>query len=173
MATEKTMTIGEFKECYGTDSDTNMRKRCSKTKIAQSKKFRARDAAYAKFKKDLDGHCDLDRIPKPEDVPAGMGIVHNHIVPPARRIGARGFRIWVQALDDSDPPLEICPCKWAPELGRHYRVQLQKNTPLLSSRPGGEAADCASPSIPVAFSSTRLPGIFGRPLDRSGREEAG
>jgi hypothetical protein len=173
MATEKTMTIAEFKECYGTDSDTNMRKRCSKTKIAQFKKMRARDAAYAKFKKDLDGHCDLDRIPKPEDVPAGMGIVHNHIVPPARRIGVRGFRIWVQALDDSDPPLAICPCKWAPELGRHYRVQLQKYKPLLSRRPGSEAADCAGPSIPVAFSSTRPPGIFGRPLDRSGREEAG
>jgi hypothetical protein len=125
MATEKTMTMDEFKERYGTDSDTNLKKRRSKTKIAQSKKMRARDAEYAKFKKDLNGHCDLDRIPKPEDVPAGMGIVHNHIVPPVRRIGVRGFRIWAQALDDSDPQIEICLCKWAPELGQHYRVQPQ------------------------------------------------
>jgi hypothetical protein len=135
MTTEKMMTMAEFKERYGADSDTNMRKRCSKTKIAQFKKVRARDAAYARFKKDLDGHCDLDRIPKLEDVPAGMGIVHNHIVPPARRIGVRGFRIWAQALDDSDPPLEICPCKWAPELGWHYRVQPERAVLVTMTEP--------------------------------------
>jgi hypothetical protein len=54
----------------------------------------------------------------PDAIPPGRYLVHNH-VRPTRRLGTRGFRAWLQNdLDDR----EVCPCKWAPELGTHYRV---------------------------------------------------
>ena len=56
----------------------------------------------------------------PKAVPAGRLLVHNH-VQPTRRIGSRGFRIWL-ALPDTPPTLQRCTCRWAPELGPHFRV---------------------------------------------------
>lgn len=47
----------------------------------------------------------------PAEVPAGRFLVHNH-VPPAQRIGSRGFRVWLQS-DDVDPPLRACDCNWS------------------------------------------------------------
>jgi hypothetical protein len=67
----------------------------------------------------------IDRIERfypsrlPGNVPVGYVLVHN-IVKPARRQGTRGFRYWLQAPADN---LEICPCRWAPELPQHYRVK--------------------------------------------------
>jgi hypothetical protein len=126
------MTMAEFKELYGVDSDTHLKKHFSKAGFDTFKKIRAIDdaeykkeigeAAFAKFKEGLDRRPYLARIPKSEDVPGGIAIVHNRVVP-AKSIGARGFRIWAQALDDSDYPIEVCSCTWAPELGRHYRVK--------------------------------------------------
>ena len=52
-------------------------------------------------------------------VPSSLVLVHNH-VQPTRRLGSRGFRAWLSAPDATH--LEVCPCGWAPELGRHYRV---------------------------------------------------
>lgn len=60
----------------------------------------------------------LKRIPK--SIPPGKIIVHNHISPVARICGTRGSRFWL--ADAGDPRYELCPCKWAPELGEHYRV---------------------------------------------------
>ncbi len=54
------------------------------------------------------------------DVPEGKVVVHNHVVP-ARRLGVRGFRTWTQGQNE-EPAIEVCPCKWAPELGAHFRV---------------------------------------------------
>jgi hypothetical protein len=47
-------------------------------------------------------------------------IVHNQVVP-TRVLGSRGFRAWVQPMDDR---IEPCPCEWARELGTHYRVTI-------------------------------------------------
>ena len=58
----------------------------------------------------------LSRLPK--EVPDAKWLVHNR-VQPARRLGVRGFRAW---LEDPNPArLEVCDCTWAPELGTHYR----------------------------------------------------
>jgi hypothetical protein len=67
----------------------------------------------------------LSRMPRPGELPAGQVIVHNR-VKPRRRIGAGGFRIWMQAIEDK---IEPCPCGWAPELGEHYRVILAHPAP--------------------------------------------
>jgi hypothetical protein len=56
----------------------------------------------------------------PKSVPAGRLLVHNN-VRPTRRIGMRGFRIWL-ALQAQTPPLVQCDCGWAQELGPHFRV---------------------------------------------------
>jgi hypothetical protein len=61
----------------------------------------------------------LSRLPKPGEIPAGRVIVHNS-VRPTRKLGRRGFRAWLQFPGDT---IEPCPCRWAPELGRHYRVR--------------------------------------------------
>jgi hypothetical protein len=53
----------------------------------------------------------------PATVPADRVIVHNH-VRPTRRVGSRGLRAWLSPAAES---LEVCDCRWAPELGRHYR----------------------------------------------------
>lgn len=55
----------------------------------------------------------------PEAIPSGKIIVHNH-VKPSRTLGANGFRAW---LAEPEPQYEPCPCRWAPELGTHYRVR--------------------------------------------------
>lgn len=51
-------------------------------------------------------------------VPAGMVLVHNHVTP-ARRLGTRGFRAWVQRPDVD--MLIACDCKWV--LWPHFRVR--------------------------------------------------
>ena len=74
----------------------------------------------------LRGMTYLDRVPAA--VPPGQVLVHNQ-VRPARRGGTRGFRFWLQA-----PPadnLEVCPCRCAPELPEHYRIEvLNAHEPL-------------------------------------------
>jgi hypothetical protein len=55
----------------------------------------------------------------PAAIPAGRVLVHNH-VRPARVLGSRGSRAWLEPSDADG--LEICGCDWAPELGDHYRV---------------------------------------------------
>jgi hypothetical protein len=62
--------------------------------------------------------------------PPGSIIVHNH-AQPARRLGWRDFRAWLDTLGaPGRAPVEPCPCDWAPELGGHYRVKAR-------SQPGG------------------------------------
>ncbi len=61
----------------------------------------------------------LSRIPAAAEVPAGLVVVHNHVVPPARRLGTRGFRAW---LAEPDEGLSVCECGWGPETGTHYKV---------------------------------------------------
>jgi hypothetical protein len=123
------MSMAEFIKRYGADA-------ISRSSVGRTKARRAyahmRAEDEAKFKKER-GNTDADQlygqlgrylglIPRPEDVPLDYGIVHNQVGPPTRVIGAGGFRIWVQRLDDGDPPIEPCPCGWAPELGRHFRI---------------------------------------------------
>lgn len=60
----------------------------------------------------------LSRLPK--RVPAGKVLVHNTVAPTGN-LNSRGFRAWLTTPDKS---LEVCPCRWAPELGEHYRVRL-------------------------------------------------
>jgi hypothetical protein len=60
----------------------------------------------------------LARLPR--SIEAGSILVHNH-VRPRRKLGASGFRTWLQSPDDA-PATECCPCGWAGELGAHYRV---------------------------------------------------
>src|ERR1700682_1761445 len=52
-------------------------------------------------------------------VPDGIVVVHNNVVP-TRRLGTRGFRAWWSEPDD--PLITVCDCGWAPELGKHFRV---------------------------------------------------
>jgi hypothetical protein len=59
----------------------------------------------------------------PKVVPVGKALVHNQ-VRPTRQIGMRGFRFWLAAPDT--PTLEACDCKWAPELGPHFRVKVTR-----------------------------------------------
>lgn len=61
----------------------------------------------------------LSRIPANDEVPAGRVVVHNHVVPPVRRLGTRGFRAWFAWPSER---LVVCDCPWAPELHVHYRV---------------------------------------------------
>ena len=56
----------------------------------------------------------------PSEVPPGRLLVHNQ-VRPARMLGERGFRAWLQE-PSAQPPLVRCDCGWAPELGAHFRV---------------------------------------------------
>ena len=60
----------------------------------------------------------LSRVPA--EVPAGWVVVHND-VQPTRRLSSRGFRAWLTGPSDR---LSVCECDWAPELGEHYRVNL-------------------------------------------------
>ena len=54
----------------------------------------------------------------PDAIPPGRILVHNS-VRPAKRMGYRGFRAW---LSFPKPKYVICDCKWASNLGEHYRV---------------------------------------------------
>jgi hypothetical protein len=56
----------------------------------------------------------------PAEVPAGWVVVHNN-VRATGRLGSRGFRAWLTGPSDR---LSVCECGWAPELGEHYRVNL-------------------------------------------------
>jgi len=58
----------------------------------------------------------------PTAIPAGQILVHNNVVP-TRRINTRGFRAWFAAPDPNK--LVICDCDWAPELGKHYRINTE------------------------------------------------
>jgi hypothetical protein len=64
----------------------------------------------------------LSTIPSEDEIPSGRVVVHNHVVPPVRRLGTRGFRAW---LADPSNRLVVCDCRWAPEIGVHYRVDLE------------------------------------------------
>ena len=121
------MSMAEFMEHYGAEAILRRSVRTTKGGRAYAK-MRAEDKA--KFRGERDDTEDrlygqlgryLGLIPNPEDVPFEFGIVHNQ-VSPTRAVGARGFRIWAQRLDDTDAPVEPCPCGWASELGRHFRV---------------------------------------------------
>jgi hypothetical protein len=68
----------------------------------------------------------------PDAIPPGRILVHNS-VRPAKRMGYRGFRAW---LSFPEPKYVICDCKWASNLGEHYRVGT--NDPLR--REGDRAA---------------------------------
>ncbi len=81
----------------------------------RSRATRAFAAHLAKWK-GAKGMEYLNTIPKA--VPAGRVLVHNHIRP-TRQINLNGFRIWL-AKPKTD--YEPCPCGWAPELAKHYRV---------------------------------------------------
>ena len=64
----------------------------------------------------------IDRIPS-EKLPRGFYLVHNH-VKPARNLGARGFRAWVQ---DDAKGLVQCKCSFGriknAKVNKHYRVE--------------------------------------------------
>ena len=83
----------------------------------------------------------LTRIPGPGTIPPGQAAVHNHVRPPARKLGTRGFRAWLAGA--SDPALIGCDCGWAPELGGHYRIR-GAGQPGAGDAPTAEAADHAA-----------------------------
>jgi hypothetical protein len=56
----------------------------------------------------------------PDHVPAGFVVVHNRVQPPAKRLGARGFRAWLALPEALAENVAVCPCKWAPHLETHY-----------------------------------------------------
>jgi hypothetical protein len=58
----------------------------------------------------------------PAVVPDDQVLVHNS-ARPSRFIGYRGFRAWLEPAPASKY-LAVCPCGWASELGRHYRVSI-------------------------------------------------
>ncbi len=74
----------------------------------------------------------LSRVP--ESVPFGKVVVHNR-VPPARRLGSRGFRAW---LAEPSSEYEICPCEWAPELGAHASRRLAPSSSWPTSGAVGD-----------------------------------
>jgi hypothetical protein len=121
--------MAEFMERYGVEAILRRSAGTTKGRRAYAK-MRAEDDAKFRGEQDdteadrLNGRLGryLGAIPKAEDVPIEFGIVHNNPAPSTRVIGARGFRIWVRRLDDTDAPIEPCPCGWAPELRRHFRV---------------------------------------------------
>jgi hypothetical protein len=66
----------------------------------------------------------------PLAIPARQVLVHNYVTPPTRRLGTRGFRAWLASASAAD--LELCPCGWAPELPRHYRIVVTAWAPRTS-----------------------------------------
>jgi hypothetical protein len=65
----------------------------------------------------------------PEEVPTGRIVVHNHIRARAQ-LGLGGFRAW---SDLPGPQYVECRCRWAPHLGRHYRVKRERRSEQQSS----------------------------------------
>jgi hypothetical protein len=61
----------------------------------------------------------INEIPDP--MPEEKILVHNH-VSPTPWIGYRGFRVWLATKTDDH--IE-CPCWYAPQLGKHYRLAHQ------------------------------------------------
>ena len=55
----------------------------------------------------------------PVAVPTGKVLVHNR-VRPTRRLGSRGFRVWLTMPDVAC--LEVCSCGFACEVGPHFRL---------------------------------------------------
>jgi hypothetical protein len=64
--------------------------------------------------------ADMNRLTDP--IEPGNVVFHHSVYRVARICGTRGSRYWQQEPDGDDPIVEPCPCKWAPELGEHYRV---------------------------------------------------
>jgi hypothetical protein len=66
----------------------------------------------------------LHKLPR-EHLPPGSYLVHNHVVP-ARRLGDRGFRAWVQ--QGGEDGLIECDCDFGgmanSKINRHYRVRM-------------------------------------------------
>ena len=54
----------------------------------------------------------------PAVIPAGNVLVHSW-AKPTERLGSRGLRAW---LSTDTSGLEVCPCGWASDLGKHYRI---------------------------------------------------
>jgi hypothetical protein len=64
----------------------------------------------------------LARAPKPDEMlPPGVVIVHNQVRPPTLHLGSRGFRAWLQPIDQT---VEVCGCGFAPSIGPYYRRRL-------------------------------------------------
>ena len=66
----------------------------------------------------------LRKVPlRADKVPPDRVVVHNSVVPdawaPQTPLAMHGFRAWTQIATGE---IEGCPCKWAPWLGKHYRV---------------------------------------------------
>jgi len=55
-------------------------------------------------------------------VPEGQVLAHNN-VRPARQLGTRGFRAWLEDVDGGNPRRVLCGCDWAPALAPHYRIE--------------------------------------------------
>jgi hypothetical protein len=54
-------------------------------------------------------------------LPPGVVIVHNQVRPPTLHLGSRGFRAWLQPIDQT---VEVCGCGFAPSIGPYYRRRL-------------------------------------------------
>ena len=100
----------------GLSSDTGTKPVRRKRKAAP-KKPTAKQRANARARRPAKNTRYLRSVPK--SVPSGKIIVHNQ-VRPASPLNTNGFRAW---SDEPSLEYEVCPCKWAPELGVHYRVR--------------------------------------------------
>src|ERR1700759_4335963 len=58
----------------------------------------------------------VEQIPDP--IPEGKILVHNHVSASPYN-GNRGFRVWLATPNDE---FVECPCWFAPQLAKHYRV---------------------------------------------------
>jgi hypothetical protein len=63
----------------------------------------------------------------PRITPEGKVIVHNNA---GSWLPSDGFYVWVKPI--SDPTIVVCNCRWAPELGTHYRTVSQRRFDNLS-----------------------------------------
>ncbi len=59
------------------------------------------------------------------DIPEGKVVVHNSITP-VTGFGLHGSRSWTQIPDEQ---IEVCPCEWAAQLDKHYRVRVKPADP--------------------------------------------
>ena len=68
---------------------------------------------------------------------SATGVPHNKVVVHNRTDEIAPFlRFWVQLPDDR---LEVCRCRFAPQLGAHYRVRLRELTLPAIGKRGKEA----------------------------------